>query len=75
MSGSSPPSFDVLALEDWAHDEEGEIFEGKPQWCKGDGAPFRHSQELQAQDVLRTQVEGGEAIVGFAAESYDVEKH
>jgi hypothetical protein len=74
MSGSSPP-VDVLAPEGWAHDGNGEIAEGKPQ-SKGGAAPFKHSQELQAQDVLRTKVVvGGTAIVGFAAESYDVEKH
>jgi hypothetical protein len=75
MSGSPP--VDVLAPEGWAHDEAGEIAEGKPQWCRGAFAPFRHSRELQAQDVLRTKVVqvGGIACVGFAAESYDAEKH
>ena len=48
--------------------------EGKPQWCKGVFAPFKHSRELQAQDVLRTRVEEGNAVVGFATESYDVAK-
>ena len=51
---------------------------GKPQ-SKGQVASFRgsfrHSRELQAQDVLRTRVEGGgRAWIGFATESYNVEK-
>ena len=51
------------------------MVEGKPRSCVGH-AFFRHSRELQAHDVLRTQVvEGGGAWVGFATESYDVEKH
>jgi hypothetical protein len=75
MAGSSPPPVDVLQPEGWAHDEGGEIAEGKPQ-SKGGFARFRHSRELQAQDVLRTKVvQGGGAYVGFAAESFDVEKH
>jgi hypothetical protein len=75
MSGSPPPG-DVLAPEGWAHDDGGEIAEGKPQ-SKGGAAYFMHSRELQAHDVLRTKVVqvGGSAIVGFATESYDVEKH
>ena len=74
MLGSSPP-VDVLAPEGWAHNEGGEIFEGNPR-SKGGYARFKHSRELQAQDVLRTKVvEGGEASVGFATENYDVEKH
>jgi hypothetical protein len=51
--GSSPPPVDVLEPEGWKHDGRGEIAEGKPQ-SKGDGAVFKHSRELQAQDVLRT---------------------
>ena len=76
MSGSSPP-VDVLASEGWAHNEGGEIAEGEPRWCKGADASFMHSRELQAHDVLRTKVVqvGGYAYVGFAAESYGVEKH
>lgn len=76
MSGSPPP-VDVLAPEGWAHDGNGEITEGKPQSTGGFvAAPFKHSRELQAQDVLRTKVvEGRNARVGFATESYDVEKH
>ena len=76
MLGSSPPPVDALAPEGWAHNEEGEIVEGKLQ-SKGDFARFRHSRELQAQDVLRTKVVevGVNACVGFATESYDVEKH
>jgi hypothetical protein len=75
MSGSSPP-VDVLEPEDWKHSEGGEIAEGKPR-STGGRACFRHSRALQAQDVLRTKVVevGGIACVGFAAESYDVEKH
>ena len=74
LSGRAPPPVDVLEPEGWAHDEGGEIAEGKPR-SKGDCAFFKHSRELQAQDVLRTRVEGGGAHIGFAAESYDVEKH
>jgi hypothetical protein len=79
MSGSSPPPVDALAPEGWAHNEGGEISEGTPRstpenWSD---AFFRHSRELQAHDVLRTKVVkvGRYAIVGFATESYDVEKH
>ena len=76
MLGSSPPPVDVLEPGGWAHNGNGEVSEGKPQ-SKGGWAFFRHSRELQAQDVLRTKVVevGGSACVGFAAESYDVEKH
>ena len=71
----SPPPVDALEPGGWAHDGNGEIGEGKPR-SKGSVAYFKHSRELQAQDVLRMQVvEGGDASVGFAAESYDVEKH
>jgi hypothetical protein len=51
MLGSSPP-VDVLAPEDWAHDGLGEMHRrtGQPQ-SKGVAAHFRHSRELQAQDV------------------------
>ena len=81
MLGSSPPPVDALDSEGWAHNDNGEIAEGKPQGKGGlavlSTAPFKHSRELQAQDVLRTKVVevGGNALVGFAAESYDVEKH
>jgi hypothetical protein len=68
MSGSSPPPVDALTQEGWAHDEGGEIVKGKLQ-SKGVDAFFMHSRELQAQDVLRTRVEGGGAWVGFATES------
>ena len=64
-----------LEAEGWAHNGAGEIAEGKPQWCQGNTARFRHSRELQAQDVLRTQVVEGRAFVGFATEIFDVEKH
>ena len=76
MLGSSPPPVDVLEAEGWKHNDAGEIAEGKPQ-IKGYNGRFRHSRELQAQDVLRTKVVqvGGSASVGFAAESFDVEKH
>ena len=73
MSGSSPP-VDALEPQGWAHNGNGEIAGRTPQ-SKGDFAPFKHSRELQAHDVLRTKVEGGAAYVGFATESYDVEKH
>ena len=71
MSGSSPP-VDALAPEGWAHSEGGEIAEGKPQWCNRERAYFRHSRELQAQDVLRTKVVevGRSAWVGFSHTSY-----
>ena len=76
MSGGSPPPVDVLEPEGWAHNGNGEIAEGRPQWCEGGVARFRHSRELQAQDVLRTRVvEEGNAYVGFATESFDVDKH
>jgi hypothetical protein len=87
MSGCGPPAArpDALDPEGWAHSEEGEIAEGKPQ-SRGGNASFRHSRELQAEDVLRMKVLAGRGamvgiaaegftIVGFAAESYDVEKH
>ena len=61
----------------WACSEEGEIKNGEPQ-CKDDAeerAHFKHSQSLEAEDVLRTKVvAGGGAWVGIAAEGYDVER-
>ena len=62
----------------WACSEDGEIKNEEPQ-CKedeDDGAYFKHSQSLEAEDVLRMKVvAGGGASVGIAAEGYDVERH
>ena len=73
MSGASPP-VDALEPEGWAHNGAGKIVRGKPR-SKAVDAYFKHSRALQAEDVLRMQVVEGSACVGFAAESYDVEKH
>ena len=76
MSGAA--SLGALPPAGWACSEGGEIKNGEPQ-CKEDGedeAPFKHSQSLEAEDVLRMKVvvaEGG-ACVGIAAEGYDVER-
>ena len=45
--------------------------------CKDDeeDALFKHSQSLEAEDVLRMKVVAGGAEVGIAAEGYDVESH
>ena len=68
-----PRCWAPLLLLTYLHRKAGRIMRGR---AKGGSAYFRHSRELQAQDVLRTKVvEGGNASVGFAAESYDVEKH
>ena len=74
MSAPSPP-VDALEPEGWSHDGDGEITEGRPQG-KGGWAFFKHTRALQAKDVWRTRVEvGGSAIVGFATEKYNAEKH
>ena len=60
----------------WKCDKKGEIKNGEPQ-CKDDAytADFKHSQSLDAEYVLRMKVvAGGNAIVGIAAEGYDVER-
>jgi hypothetical protein len=59
----------------WAHNAEGEIVNGETRTSEGGSAFFQHPQELQGGDVWRTRVEVGRACVGFATESYDVEKH
>jgi hypothetical protein len=52
----------------WAHNNKGEIRNGEPQ-SKGGFAYFKHSQSLEAEDVLRMKVvAGGKAWVGIAAE-------
>ena len=72
----------------WACSEGGEIKNGEPQ-CKEDEdedededegdeddeiARFKHSQSLEPEDVLRMKVvAGGGAVVGIAAEGFDVE--
>ena len=61
----------------WACNEGGEIKNGEPQ-CKEEygAAIFKHSQSLEPEDVLRMKVVAGRsAIVGIAAEGYDVERH
>jgi hypothetical protein len=60
----------------WACDENGEIKNGEPQ-CKANiGAVLKHSQSLEAADVLRMKVvAGGGARVGIAGEGYDVERN
>ena len=66
----------------WTCNENGEIKNGEPQ-CKDDDyeeydddyAVFKHSQSLEAEDVLRMKVVAGRnALVGIAAEGYDVER-
>ena len=64
-----------LVTAGWAHNGSGEIVNRQTRSPRGIIAYFKHAQELQAHDVLRTKVEGGGAYVGFATESYDVEKH
>ena len=61
----SPPPVDVLEPEGWAHNAADKVVEWKPQWCKGGNAYFKHSRELQAQDVLMTQVVEGGAGSGY----------
>ena len=74
MSGAA--SLGALPPAGWACSEGGEIKNGQPQ-CKDDEnyAVFKHSQSLEAEDVLRMKVvAGGTAWVGIAAEGYDVER-
>jgi hypothetical protein len=71
MSGASLGGLDPAG---WKYDEDGEIKNGEPQ-CKDDEeyAFFKHSQTLEAEDVLRMKVvagggASGDAFVGIAAE-------
>ena len=59
----------------WAHNGNGEIVNGQMRSPEGRDAFFKHAQELQRGDVWRMRVEGGRAMVGFATEQYNVEKH
>ena len=76
MSGAA--SLGALPPAGWKCDEGGENKNGEPQ-CKGEeegGALFKHSQSLEAEDVLRMKVIAGRgAWVGIAAEGYDAERH
>ena len=58
----------------WLHSAQGNVAKGKPQSDGGGEAFFKHSQPLQAQDVMRMRYEGGDAIVGFADKGYDVDR-
>jgi hypothetical protein len=60
----------------WKCDKNGEIKNGEPQCKDGENdADFKHSQSLEAEDVLRMKVVAGRgAQVGFAGEGYDVER-
>jgi hypothetical protein len=59
----------------WQFGDNGEMPGGHPQ-SKGElDAYFKHSQSLDPEVVWRMQVtEGGDAIVGIAAEGYDAER-
>jgi hypothetical protein len=59
----------------WAHNAKGEVVNGGTRSPEGGDAFFKHAQELQRGDVWRMRVEGGDAMVGFAAEKYNAEKH
>jgi hypothetical protein len=76
MSGAA--SLGGLDPAGWKCNEKGEIKNGQPQ-CKddadADGAAFKHSQSLGEGDVWRMKVvAGGGALVGIAAEGFDVER-
>ena len=75
MSGAA--SLGALPPAGWACSEKGETKNGEPQCKDGeDNAPFKHSQSLEAGDVWMMKVVAGRyAIVGIAAEGYDVERH
>jgi hypothetical protein len=75
MSGAS--SRGALPPAGWACSEGGEIKNGDPQCKEGESyACFKHSQSLEAEDVLRMKVlAGGSALVGIATEGYDAERH
>ena len=77
MSGAAL-GLGALPPAGWACSEGGEIKNGELQ-CKEDEnyALFKHSQSLEAEDVLRMKVvaAGGGAKVGIAAEGYNVERH
>jgi hypothetical protein len=74
MSGAPLGGLDPAG---WACNEYGEIKNGEPQ-CKEDDYDvgcFKHSQSLEPEDVLRMKVVArGGALVGIAAEGYDVER-
>ena len=67
------PTGKSLALAGWTISEDGEILNGQLQCTSDRCSCFKHSQCFQAGDVLRMKVEGN-AIVGIAAEGYDVER-
>ena len=68
------PRYVLLAR--WEKGSEGEIVSGELQGDGGDDTCFKHSQSLEAEDVLRMKVvAGGGACVGIAGEGYDVERH
>jgi hypothetical protein len=80
----SNASFGALPPAGWAGSEKGEIENGEPRHKDeeeeddedDDFACFKHSQSLEAGDVLRMKVlAGGGACVGIAGEGYDVERH
>ena len=66
LPGALPPA-------GWACSKNGASANGELQ-SKDGYAFFKHSQSLEAEDVLRMKVRGGIAIVGIAAEGYDVER-
>ena len=55
-----------LAAASWVCNDEGEILNWQPRG-KRVVACFKHAQALRAKDACRVRVEGGGAIVGFAA--------
>ena len=81
LGGLDPASLDPASLggldpAGWKCSKHGEIKNGEPR-CKEEEshACFKHSQSLEAEDVLRMKVVAGEdAFVGIAAEGYDVER-
>jgi hypothetical protein len=68
----------ALDPEGWNHSDGGKVVDGLPQWVV-DGpyaAYFKHSRPVNANDVFRMRVESGNAaIVGFAGQQYNPEKH
>ena len=56
----------LLAAASWVCNDEGEIVNRQPRG-KRVVACFKHAQALRAKDACRVRVEGGGAIVGFAA--------
>ena len=71
LGGLDPASLGGLDPAGWKFNEKGEIKNGEPQ-CKDDAfvAPFKHSQSLEPEDVLRMKVVAGGGKVGIAAEGY-----